>query len=93
VSLPEASSAVQPPSIQPEYLTREETKEFLRLRSVRLVDKLARYSGLPKIKLNRKHTLYPHAGIVAWLNQRQATGNPLPAPKRRRGRPRKAGAR
>lgn len=94
MSLPsEASSAVQPPPIQPEYLTREETKEFLRLRNVRLVDKLARHSGLPKLKITRKHTLYPRAGLVAWLNEHQSTGKPLPAPKRRRGRPRKPVAR
>jgi hypothetical protein len=84
---------VPAPQVQPEYLTREETKIFLRLGSVRLVDKLARHSGLPKIKVTRKHTVYPRAGLIAWLNEHQAAGNPLPAPKRRRGRPRKPVAR
>jgi hypothetical protein len=88
-----ADVEVTPPVIQPEYLTRPETKDFLRLANVRLVDKLAREAGLPKIKVNRKHTLYPRAGLIAWLNEHQATGKPLPAPKRRRGRPRKAVAR
>ncbi len=87
--MPDGEASSTPASIQPEYLTREETKQFLRLGNVRLVDKLARHSGLPKIKVNRKHTLYPRAGLIAWLNGHQATGNPLPSPKRRRGRPRK----
>jgi hypothetical protein len=81
---------VTPASTPPEYLTREETRDFLRLGHVRLVDKLARSAGLPKIKVNRKRTLCPRAAVIAWLNERQVTGNPLPAPKRRRSRPRKA---
>jgi hypothetical protein len=93
VSTPEAAAPTPNVSIPPEYLTREETRQFLRLRKLRQVDKLARTAGLPKIKVNSTHTLYPRAGLVAWLNEHQATGNPLPAPKRRRGRPRKPVAR
>ena len=86
--MPEAE-ATTPPAVQPEYLTREEVRDFLRLGHVRLVDKLARHGGLPKIKVNRKKTLYSRHALIAWLNEHQATGNRVPAPKRRRGRPRK----
>jgi hypothetical protein len=73
---------------QPEYLTREEARVFLRLGNVRVLDKLVRKGdGPPKIKLTRKQTLYPRAGLIEWLNQHQVSGRPLPGPKKRRGRP------
>lgn len=97
--MPEAEVAVArtptPLPIPPEYLTRPETAAFLRLKGVRQLDRLIRAAVKaghplpPKIKVNRKLTLFPRAGLIAWLNEHRVTGTPLPAPKRRRGRPRK----
>jgi hypothetical protein len=82
-----SAAQLQPP---PEFLTREEVRALLRLGSVKLVDRLAKDEGLPKIKLHRKCTLYSRAAVLDWIREHQVTGNPLPAaPKRRRGRPRK----
>ena len=58
-----------------EYLTREEARVFLRLGNVRVLDRLVRNGdGPPKIKLTRKLTLYPRAGLIEWLNQHQVSG-------------------
>jgi hypothetical protein len=72
-----------------DFMTREEVRDLIRLSSVRLVDKLARKAGLPKIRVSHKHTLYSRDAVLAWLREHQVTGKALEVPKRRRGRPRK----
>ena len=86
------------PSVQPEYFRRPEAATFCGLKLSQF-DKLLRTTKKagrplpPKIRVHRKLTLFPRIGLIEWLNQHQVAGDPLPRPKRRRGRPRKAVAR
>ena len=83
MSLPSEVPTIQAPPPQPDYWTRPEAAAVARLKSAKHLDKLirdARAKGRPvppKLKLNKKITLFPRVGFLEWINAHQVAGDLL----------------
>jgi hypothetical protein len=77
-------------TLHKQFLTREEVKNLLKLRTPRTLDKWERqHKGPPRLNIGGKLVLYDYDRLLAWIQGHETT----PRPPRKRGRPRKGGAR